>query len=279
MNLHSIETGLFKLDGGAMFGVVPKVLWQKTNPADDNNLCTWASRCLLIEDNNRLILIDCGIGDKQDEKFLGRYHLHGEHTLDKSLQKIGFRKDDITDVILTHLHFDHCGGAVMRENGNLIPAFKNAKYWSNELHWEWATLPNDREKASFLNENILPLQKSGQLHFIPIIEEFEFTTNIKIKFAYGHTHAMMLPKINFKGKTLVFVSDLIPSASHIPLPYLPAYDMFPLKTLEEKKIFLNEAVNNGYLLFFQHDAKIECCTLERTEKGVVVSNTLKLQDI
>ncbi len=279
MQLHSINTGYFKLDGGAMFGVVPKTIWNKTNPADENNLCTWAMRCLLIENENRLILIDNGIGDKQDAKFLSHYYLHGDDTLDKSLKKLGFCKNAITDVILTHLHFDHCGGSIIREGGKLVPAFKNATYWSNQEHWDWATKPNAREKPSFLEENILPIKESGQLKFVPNIEGFHFLDDIKIGFAYGHTHAMMLPQINYKGKTLVYMADLLPSVGHIPLPYVMAYDMFPLKTLNEKKLFLAEACEKNYILFLEHDAINECCTLKMTEKGIRLNQTFKLTAI
>lgn len=279
MQIHTINTGFFKLDGGAMFGVVPKSIWNKTNPADENNLCTWASRCLLIEDGTRLILVDNGIGDKQDAKFLSHYFLHGDDTLDKSLGKVGFSRDDITDVFLTHLHFDHCGGSIIRKGEQLLPAFKNATYWSNQKHWDWATKPNDREKASFLKENILPINESGQLKFIHEIEGFNFTDNIKIRFANGHTAGMMLPQINYKGKTLVFVADLLPSVGHIPLPYIMAYDMFPMQTLNEKKTFLAEAEENDYILILEHDAINECCTLQMTEKGIRLKDTFPLNEI
>jgi glyoxylase-like metal-dependent hydrolase (beta-lactamase superfamily II) len=277
MQLYSINTGFFKLDGGAMFGVVPKSIWNKVNPADENNLCSWALRCLLIQEGNRLILIDNGNGDKQDAKFFSHYHLHGEDTLDKSLAKHGFHRDDITDVILSHLHFDHCGGTIRREGDKLIPNFKNATVWSNEEHWQWAVHPNDREKASFLKENILPIQESGQLKFIPIpnrenplqqLVAAKFTDSISIRIADGHTRAMMLPQIQYKDRTVVFMADLLPSQGHIPLPYVMGYDMFPMTTLQEKKLFLEEAVDNNYILFFEHDPKVECCTLQRTEKGI-----------
>ena len=277
MQLFSINTGFFKLDGGAMFGVVPKSIWNKVNPADENNLCSWALRCLLIQDGNRLILIDNGNGDKQDAKFFSHYHLHGEDTLDKSLAKYGFHRDDITDVILSHLHFDHCGGTIRREGDRLVPNFKNATVWSNEEHWQWAVHPNDREKASFLKENILPIQESGQLKFIPIpnrenplqqLAAAKFTDSISIRIADGHTRAMMLPQIQYKDRTVVFMADLLPSQGHIPLPYVMGYDMFPMTTLGEKKTFLEEAVDNNYILFFEHDPKVECCTLQRTEKGI-----------
>lgn len=279
MKLHTINTGLFKLDGGAMFGVVPKAIWQKTNPADANNLCTWAMRCLLIEDGNTLTLVDTGIGNKQDEKFFSHYYLHGDDTIDKSLASLGFSKADITDVFLTHLHFDHVGGAVIREGEKLIPAFKNATYWSNEKHWQWAVEPNAREKASFLKENILPIQESGQLKFIEEKENVEWRKDVNISFAYGHTDAMMLPKINYKGKTIVYMADLLPSVGHLPLPYVMAYDMFPLKTLTEKQAFLEEAVDNNYVLYLEHDPINECCTLQRTDKGIRVAETFNLSDI
>jgi len=279
MKLHTIDTGLFKLDGGAMFGVVPKTIWQKLVPPDENNLCTWAMRCLLIEDGNRLVLIDNGIGDKQDEKFMSHYHLHGDDSLDKSLNKLGFHRSDITDVFLTHLHFDHCGGSIIREGEKLKPAFENATYWSNDKHWEWAVHPNDREKASFLKENILPIQESGQLKFIETEDGVAFTEHMKVRFAYGHTDAMMLPQIEYKGRTIVYMADLLPASAHIPLPYVMAYDMFPLQTLKEKKAFLEEALAGDYILYFEHDAQNECCTLQQTEKGIRVSETFKLSEL
>lgn len=279
MNLYTIETGLFKLDGGAMFGVVPKSIWQKLIPPDDQNMCTWAMRCLLVEDGDRLILIDNGMGDKQNEKFFGHYYLHGDDTLDKSLAKLGFSKSDITDVFLTHLHFDHCGGSIIRDGEKLRPAFESAIYWSNEKHWDWAVNPNDREKASFLKENILPIQESGQLQFIETRDGVDFSENIKIRFAYGHTDAMMLPQISYRDRTIVYMADLLPSTSHLPLPYVMAYDMFPLQTLTEKKAFLNEAVQNNYILYFEHDAVNECCSLQQTEKGVRVLETFPLTEI
>ena len=253
MKLHTINTGFFKLDGGAMFGVVPKSIWQKSNPADSNNLCSWAMRSLLIEDGNSLILIDNGIGNKQDEKFMGHYYLHGDETLDKSLAAKGFNRGDITDVFLTHLHFDHCGGSIERVGDKLVPAFKNATYWSNEQHWEWAVNPNDREKASFLKENILPIQESGQLSFVKNEDGIQWQNDVKIRFAFGHTDAMMLPQITYKDKTIVYMADLLPSVGHIPLPYVMAYDMFPLQTLEEKKAFLAEAATHNYILYLEHD--------------------------
>ncbi|MFT4152697.1 MBL fold metallo-hydrolase [Parafilimonas sp.] len=284
MKLYSIETELFKLDGGAMFGVVPKTIWNKLNQADENNLCTWAMRCLLIEDGNKLILVDNGIGNKQSEKFFSHYYLHGDHTLEKSLSEKGFGKDDITDVILTHLHFDHCGGSIDRVGGKLVPAFKNATYWSNQEHWNWAVYPNDREKASFLKENILPIKESGRLKFIETVNneseeslgENTFSENISIRFVNGHTQQMMLPQIKYKGNTIVYVADLLPSVHHIPMPYIMGYDMFPLTTLQEKKSFLTEALNNDYILFFEHDPKNECCTLKQTEKGIREDVVFKL---
>lgn len=278
MQLYSINTGHFKLDGGAMFGVVPKSMWNKLNPADENNMCSWALRCLLIEDDNRLMLVDNGMGDKQDAKFFGHYYLHGEDTLDRSLAKHGFTKDDITDVFLTHLHFDHCGGSIKRAGDKLVPAFKNAIYWSNERHWKWATDPNDREKASFLKENILPIADSGQLKFIEQSDK-EFTGDILIRQVFGHTDAMMLPQIKYKGKTILYMADLLPSSAHIPLPYVMAYDMFPLTTLNEKKSFLTEAQQNDYILFFEHDPLIECCTLHLTDKGIRLRESFKLSEL
>jgi glyoxylase-like metal-dependent hydrolase (beta-lactamase superfamily II) len=279
MNLFTIDTGFFKLDGGAMFGVVPKTIWNKTNPADENNLCTWALRCLLVEDEGRLILVDTGIGNKQDERFFSHYYLHGDTSLDSSLAALGFHRDDITDVFLTHLHFDHVGGAVARENERLVPAFKNAVYHSNKQHWDWAVNPNEREKASFLKENIMPIQESGQLQFVPAEDGTQFSSNIQIRFVYGHTDAMMLPLIDYKGRQILYMADLLPSVGHIPLPYIMAYDMFPMKTLTEKKAFLNEAAEKEYVLFMEHDPVNECCTLQQTEKGVRVKETFKLNEL
>ncbi len=290
MNLYTINTGHFKLDGGAMFGVVPKSIWNKINPADENNMCSWALRCLLIEDGNRLILVDNGMGDKQDAKFFGYYYLHGDDTLDKSLAKYGFHRGDITDVFLTHLHFDHCGGSIKKEADKLIPAFPNAVYWSNESHWQWAVEPNEREKASFLKENILPISESGQLKFIKSparlsgettgkISSVNFSDGFDIRFVSGHTRDMMLPQLSYKGKTIVFMADLLPSQGHIPLPYVMAYDMFPLTTLDEKKSFLREAIEEEYILFFEHDPVYECCNLKQTERGIRPGEFFKLEDI
>ena len=286
MKLYSINTGYFKLDGGAMFGVVPKSIWNKINPADENNLCSWALRCLLVQDGNRLMLIDNGNGDKQDAKFFSHYYLHGDDTLDKSLAKYGFHRDDITDAFLTHLHFDHCGGSIVRDGDKLVPAFKKATYWSNKEHWDWAVNPNEREKASFLKENILPIEESGQLKFVDVtggidgkLGETSFAENISVRFVNGHTQAMMLPQIKYKDKTIVFMADLLPSQGHIPLPYVMAYDMFPLTTLNEKKSFLKEAVEGNYILFFEHDPVHECCNLQQTEKGIRSGDFFKLEEI
>lgn len=280
MQVYSIPTGFFKLDGGAMFGVVPKTLWSKVHPADDNNLCTWALRCLLIQEDDKLILVDNGIGDKQDARFFSHYYLHGEDSLDKSLAAHGFHRDDITDVLLTHLHFDHCGGSIVREGDRLVPAFKNAKYWSHSRHWKWATEPNDREKASFLKENILPIQASGQLQFV---DErggaVAILPGLTVRLVYGHTDAMMLPQLTYNGRTIVFMADLLPSVDHIPMAWVMAYDMFPLTTLEEKKTFLDEAAAGGYILFFEHDPIHECCLLEKTEKGVRKGRTFRLAEL
>jgi glyoxylase-like metal-dependent hydrolase (beta-lactamase superfamily II) len=295
MKLTTIETGYFKLDGGAMFGVVPKTIWQRANPADESNLCTWALRCLVVEIENRLILIDTGIGNKQDEKFFSYYHLRGDISLEISLKKHGYSREDITDVFLTHLHFDHCGGAVNREGDKLVPAFPNAVYWSNEAHWTWATVPNAREKASFLPENIIPIRESGRLQFIKTaewksdsgtsesagyrLEEIPFINGFSIRIVNGHTRAMMLPQLKYKERTIVFMADLLPSVGHLPLPYVMAYDMFPLTTLQEKKSFLEEAMERDYILFFEHDPVHACCTLQKTEKGVRVKDLFSLKDL
>jgi glyoxylase-like metal-dependent hydrolase (beta-lactamase superfamily II) len=281
MKLHIIETGLFKLDGGAMFGVVPKSLWSRTNQADENNLCTWSMRCLLIEDSNQLILIDNGIGNKQDAKFFSHLYLHGEGSLDGSLKKAGFSPDEVTDMFLTHLHFDHCGGGVDWQDAaqtKLDIHFKNAKYWSNADHWKWATEPNAREKASFLKENILPMRESGHLHYANEGEISPFK-QFDILYANGHTDKQMIPKIKYKDKTIVFAADLLPSVGHIPLPYVMGYDTRPLLTLDEKGKFLQEAADNNYIIFLEHDAQNECCTVKNTEKGVRLDKTFKLSEI
>jgi len=276
MKIHTIDTGFFKLDGGAMFGVVPKVMWQKINPADENNLCTWAMRCLLIEIDDRLILIDTGLGDKQSEKFFSYFHPHGEDSLMKSIEAKGVNADDITDVIHTHLHFDHCGGSINRVDDELVPAFKNATYWHNETHWNWAMKPNDREKASFLKENFEPLQIQGKVKFIdPNNSPFK---NITFEIVNGHTEAMLLPIINYNGKTFAYMADLIPSVGHIPLPYIMGYDLRALTTLNEKTSFLKKAYDNNYTLIFEHDPKIECCTLKMTEKGIRMDEAFKLNE-
>ncbi|MFN7492974.1 MAG: MBL fold metallo-hydrolase [Cyclobacteriaceae bacterium] len=277
MQLHVIDTGYFKLDGGAMFGVVPKSIWKKTNPSDENNLCSWAMRCLLIEDGNRLILIDNGIGTKQDEKFLSHYDLHGDGELIDSIRKAGFSESDITDMFLTHLHFDHCGGGVKRVGDQLRLTFPNATYWSNEAHWQWATQPNAREKASFLKENILPMQESGQLKFVNTSSSPFSQMDVFV--ASGHTDQMMIPKIKYKDKTICFMADLLPSSSHVPLPYVMGYDTRPLLTMEEKAVFLDDAATNQYILFLEHDPYHECCTVKHTEKGVRLDRTFSLQEI
>lgn len=277
MNLHVINTGLFKLDGGAMFGVVPKTLWERTNPADENNMCTWAMRCLLIEDGDRLILIDNGIGDKQSDKFFSHYHLHGSYSLKKSLNEAGFSEDDVTDMFLTHLHFDHCGGGVKYNGDKLEMTFKNANYWSHSDHWNWATKPNAREKASFLTENIHPMEESGHLKFFN--REKEAFSQFAVETFDGHTDKQMIPKIKFGDQTIVFMADLLPSTGHVPLPYVMGYDTRPLLTLDEKARFLNEAADNNYILFLEHDAINECCTVKHTEKGVRLDKTFKLAEI
>lgn len=284
MKLHAIEAGNFKLDGGAMFGVVPKTLWNKTNPADANNQIDLAARCLLIEDGNRLILIDTGMGNKQSEKFFGFYHMWGDFDLESSLKQKGFHKDDITDVFLTHLHFDHCGGAVSWNSSRTAyePTFKNAVYWSNRSHWDWATLPNPREKASFLTENILPIEESGQLKFIGTSEnpmELVPELNFGILFADGHTEKQMIPHIRYKDKTIVFCADLLPTAGHIPLPYVMGYDTRPLLTVAEKERFLKKAVAENYFLFLEHDAHNPIITLKETEKGIRLNEVFSINDI
>lgn len=284
MKLYPIEAGNFKLDGGAMFGVVPKTIWNKTNPADANNLIDIAARCLLIEDGNKLTLIDTGMGNKQSDKFFGYYSLWGDESLDTSLAKFGFHKDDITDVFMTHLHFDHCGGSVNWNNDKTgyEVAFKNANYWTNKNHWEWATKPNSREKASFLHENILPMQESGQLKFINRTDGDYLATSeldFGIFFADGHTEKQMLPHINYKGKTIVFCADLLATAGHVPIPYVMGYDTRPLLTMDEKTKFMNSAAENNYYLFLEHDAHNQIITVEKTEKGVRLKEVFKCEDI
>jgi glyoxylase-like metal-dependent hydrolase (beta-lactamase superfamily II) len=282
MNLYTVNNGHFKLDGGAMFGVVPKSLWSKANPADDQNMCSWAMRSLLIEDGERLILVDCGMGDKQSDKFFGYYYLHGEDTLDTSLNNLGFHRDDITDVFLTHLHFDHCGGAIKRDGEKFVPAFKNAIYWSNQRHWEWATNPNPREKASFLSENILPIQESGQLKFIEVPAQSGFVQTplgFEAFVVDGHTDAQMLPILNYKNQKLAFMADLIPSVGHLPLAWVMGYDTRPLMTLSEKAMMLNKAASEQILLVFEHDPKVEVASVIQTERGVKLGETMFLNSL
>lgn len=284
MTLHAIETGNFKLDGGAMFGVVPKALWSKTNPADNKNRIKLAARSLLIENGNRLILIDTGMGNKQDQMFFSRFGLWGNQSLEKSLQEAGFSRADITDVFLTHLHFDHCGGAV-RWNKNRTafePTFPNATYWSNDAHWRWATQPNAREKASFLSENLLPIQESGQLKFVSVPDTpfaAESELGFGVLFVNGHTEKQMIPHISYNGKTLVFAADLLPTIGHLPLPYIMGYDVRPLETLKEKDMFLTNAVNNNFVLFLQHDTNNPLITLQHTERGVRLLDSLPVESL
>ncbi|MDO6595822.1 MBL fold metallo-hydrolase [Oceanihabitans sp. 2_MG-2023] len=284
MKLYPINAGNFKLDGGAMFGVVPKSLWTRTNPADANNMIDIAARCLLIEDGNRLILIDTGMGNKQSDKFYGYYHLWGNDSIDKSLKSHGFHRDDITDVFMTHLHFDHCGGSVQwnKDKTGYEPAFKNAHFWSNQNHWQWATQPNKREKASFLKENILPMEESGQLKFTSLPQKTILKNSalgFDIFFANGHTEKQMIPMINYKGKTICFMADLLPTVGHLPIPFVMGYDTRPLLTLDEKENFLNLAANNNYYLFLEHDANNEIITVKHTEKGVRLDNLFTCNDI
>lgn len=284
MQIYPIQTGFFKLDGGAMFGVVPKVIWQKTNPADANNLIDMSLRCMLIEDGDRLILIDNGTGDKQSEKFFSYYYPYGDETLDNQLAKQGFHRDDITDVFLTHLHFDHCGGSIQfnKDRTAYEPAFKNAQFWSNKDHWQWATKPNPREKASFLTENIKPIEESGQLNFVEIPKDGMLKNSplgFDILFVDGHTDKQMIPIITYQGKKLVFMADLLPTVGHIPLPYVMGYDTRPLLTMAEKEIFLQTALKNEYFLFLEHDAVNEICTLQETEKGIRLKETHRFNDI
>lgn len=285
MNLYSLHLGNFKLDGGAMFGVVPKSIWQRTNPADANNMCTWALRLMLIEDGDRLILVDTGMGNKQSEKFFGYYYMEGAHSLDKSLAEHGFHRDDITDVFLTHMHFDHVGGSVQRRADNpelFEPSFKNAVYWSNKYHWDWAENPNPREKASFLKENFMPLQASGQIQFLDLPREnglYESPLPFQVYVVNGHTEAQMLPLINYKNDKILYAADLLPSVGHIPLPYVMGYDVRPLLTLEEKAWVLQDAVDQKFKIFFEHDSQNEMCSLKATEKGARLDQTFNLKDI
>lgn len=283
MKIHPLNTGNFKLDGGAMFGVVPKTLWQKTNPADENNMCNWAMRSMLIEDGNRLMIVDTGIGDKQNEKFFSHYYMNGNDDLELNLKKLGYSTHDITDVFLTHLHFDHCGGAIQwnKDHTAFEPVFKNAIYWSNDQHWKWATEPNPREKASFLSENILPIHESGQLKFIE--RKDTITRNVfnqmDVLFVDGHTDSMMIPHVKYQGKTIAFMADLLPSVGHIPLAYVMGYDTRPLITMTEKEQFLQRAVDEEFVLFLEHDSVNECCTLQMTEKGVRLKDTFKFEEL
>ncbi|MFN5149224.1 MAG: MBL fold metallo-hydrolase [Flavobacteriia bacterium] len=283
MTIYPLNTGNFKLDGGAMFGVVPKMIWQKTNPADENNMCDWSMRSMLIEDGNRLILIDAGIGDKQSEKFFSHYYLHGNDSLNGNLNTLGYSADDVTDVFLTHLHFDHCGGAIRwnKARTGFEPTFKNAIYWSTENHWEWATKPNPREKASFLSENIRPIEESGQLKLVDRIGNYteNVFANFDVLFVDGHTESMMIPHIYYQGKTIVFMADLLPSVGHIPLPYVMGYDTRPLITLTEKEKFLNTATEKEFVLFLEHDSVNQCCTLEMTEKGVRLKDSFSFDEM
>lgn len=284
MQLYPIQSGNFKLDGGAMFGVVPKSLWQRTNPADNNNMIDIAARCLLIEDGNRLILIDTGMGNKQSDKFYGYYFLYGDDSIDKSLASHGFHRDDITDVFMTHLHFDHCGGSIQwnKDRTGYEPAFKNANFWSNADHWKWATEPNRREVASFLKENILPMEDSGQLKFTDVPESHilkNFDLGFDLFFANGHTDKQMIPMIQYKGKTICFMADLLPTVGHLPLPFVMGYDTRPLLTLDEKELFLNMAADNNFYLFLEHDAHNEIITVKHTEKGVRLNDTYTTNEL
>ncbi len=284
MKIYPIETGNFKLDGGAMFGVVPKSIWQRTNPADANNMIAMSMRSMLIEDGDRLILIDTGIGNKQSDKFFGYFHLYGNFSLDSSLAQHGFHRDDITDVFLTHLHFDHCGGSIQWNKAHTAyePAFKNATFWSNKNHWQWATQPNPREKASFLKENINPMESSGQLEFIAL-NDTDFIKNSALGFDIflpdGHTEKQMIPQIKYQDKTLVFMADLLPTVGHIPLPYIMGYDTRPLLTMQEKEQFLSKAADENYFLFLEHDSVHELCTVKKTEKGVRLDKTYSFDEV
>ena len=279
MRLFTVNAGYFKLDGGAMHGVVPKSMWNKVNPSDDNNMCSWAMRCLLIEHGNYKILVDNGMGNKQDDKFFSYYHPHGEDTLEKSLAAHGFSVDAVTDVCLCRLHFDHCGGSVILEGDKLVPAFKKAQYWSNEKHWQSALNPNEREKASFLLENIKPLEDSGQLRFVEVADGEEWIEDIRVRYCSGHTDFMMLPQIKYNDRTILYCADLVPSAAHVSMPWVMAYDMRPIDTLNEKRKLLNEVAANDWVLFFEHDPKIECASLQSTDRGVRIKDTFALADM
>ena len=283
LNLYPIIAGNFMLDGGAMFGVVPKTIWQKTNPADNNNMIKIAARCLLIEDGNKLVLIDTGMGNKQSEKFFGYYYRWGKDSLESSLRKYGFHADDITDVFLTHLHFDHCGGGVTRlGERSFETTFKNAKYWSNKNHWNWATDPNQRESASFLKENILPIEESGQLHYLEKDKKSYLTKSdlgFDVLFVDGHTEKQMIPVVSYKGQKIAFAADLVPTHGHVPLPYIPGYDVRPLISLKEKELFLNFCHENSVFLFFEHDASVELCSLKKTDRGVRLNEKVTLLDL
>ncbi len=280
MKVSTIIAGYFKLDGGAMHGVVPKSMWQKVNPSDDNNMCTWAMRCLLIETGDRKILVDNGMGDKQDEKFYSHFHPHGEETVESSLAKHGYTPADITDIFLTHLHFDHCGGSIKREGDKLVPVFPNATYWSNQSHWDWAIEPNPREKASFLKENILPIQESGQLKFIDVKDGEEWISGIRIHYVDGHTEQMMLLQLSTDNNTFLYCADLVPSAAHVSMPWIMSYDMRPLDTLDEKQRLLGKAVEENWTLIFEHDPKIECASLHKDDKGRIrIKDTFDLSTV
>lgn len=280
MKLYTVNSGYFKLDGGAMFGVVPKSVWNRTNPADENNMCNWAMRCLLVETDNRLILIDNGLGDKQNEKFFSYYFLHGNDSLEKSFEQHGFNFNDVTDVFLTHLHFDHCGGSIKYTDSaktKLEPVFKHAKYWSNSKHWDWAVNPNPREKASFLKENIMPIKESGQLNFID--KEGEWLPGFEVLLVNGHTESMMLPLLTYKENKVLFCADLIPSVGHLPILYVMGYDVRPLNTLVEKELILQKAVNENWTLFFEHDSVNEACKLINTERGIRAKDVLRINEL
>jgi len=269
MELFKIETGSFMLDGGAMFGVVPKVLWNKVYPADENNMCILSMRCLLIKSDKQLILIDTGIGNKQSEKFFGYYFLQDQILIDKAIKHAGFDPLDVTDVILTHLHFDHCGGTVAKKNGDEYALhFPNANHWVSQQQWEWSQSPNFREKASYLKENIIPVMESGKLKFIQ--KEGAFNDNIYIRFFNGHSEGVIVPVIKFRDKKIAYVGDVFPTTAHIPISWVCGFDTKPLVSMQERADFLSEAVKNDYIFFFEHDFYNECCTLTTNEKGVCV---------